>query len=78
MKELALKITVDFIGTIFGIIGAIIVSFNLGINSIGYVFFWLSSLLYIIYANKTNQKNLLYLNIVFLIINTVGIIQYLR
>jgi len=71
-----IKITIDLIGTIFGIIGALIVSFNLGINMVGYIFFWISSLLYIIYAKRTNQKNLLVLNVFFLIINTIGIFRY--
>jgi len=70
------KIKFDFYGTIFGVVGALLVASNLGFIFYGFLLYWISSLLYIIYSAQTKQKNLLVLNIIFLIINTIGIIRY--
>jgi hypothetical protein len=70
------KIKFDFLGTITGILGAIIVASNINLNFYGFFLFLLSSIFYIIYSIETNQKNLLVLNIVFTIIDIIGMIRY--
>ena len=66
----------DFYGTIFGVIGAFIIASNTGLNHLGYIFFLLSSILYIIFGIKIDNLNIIVLNIVFIIANILGLINY--
>jgi len=65
----------DTIGTIFGILGAVVIALNIGHNFMGYLFFTISTIFYIAWSYNIN-KNILILNSVFFIINIIGLINY--
>lgn len=66
------------LGMICGILGGLLVALNIAqtVGFIGYVLFTVSSIAWIIYANKTKQLELLTLNTVFLVINLVGVVRW--
>lgn len=64
------------IGLITGIIGALVVASNIGMFVQGYSLFLFSSSLWIIYGVRTKQINLVILNLVFGIINAIGIYNF--
>jgi len=71
-----MNIKYDLIGTITGIIGAILIALNIGLNSLGYVLFLISASSYVIYSMKIKNKNLFFLNMTFIIINIIGLLRY--
>ena len=71
-----LKNRSDFIGSVFGIVGAVLVALNIGINALGYLLFLVSSIAWVIFAIKTKNKHLFYMNVVFSAINTIGLLRY--
>ena len=70
------KIKVETIGTLFGVIGAILVAFNIGYNKLGYFFFLISSVCYIFFGLRINSKEMVTLNATFSIINIIGLFRY--
>ena len=67
---------VPILASITGIIGALIIALNIGLPHIGYAVFLISSILWILYSIKTKQYHLLGMNIVFGIINVIGLINF--
>ncbi len=59
-----------------GILGAILIALNINQFILGYCFFALSALLWSFYAYKTQNKELLYMNEVFLLINLLGLYRF--
>tara|TARA_R110000824_G_scaffold64402_2_gene168249 strand:+ start:20279 stop:20485 length:207 start_codon:yes stop_codon:yes gene_type:complete len=66
----------SWFGTICAAIGASIVASNTGITWYGYFFFIASCLAWGYVAIKRKDYSLLSLNIIFLVINCVGLIRY--
>ena len=71
-----LELKYDFWGTVFGILGAILLSLNIGLNWIAFILFLINSILYIIYGKQSNNKNIITLNVVYFILNLIGIYNY--
>jgi len=71
-----LELKYDFWGTVFGILGAILLSLNIGLNWIAFILFLINSILYIIYGKQSNNKNIMTLNVVYFILNLIGIYNY--
>lgn len=67
---------VEWIGCIFGVIGAVIVASNLGINVLGYTFFLVGATSYMLVAFVHENRPLLLLNLVFAATNVLGLIRY--
>jgi len=67
----------DFLGSVTAILGALIIALNLNVNYFGFVFFLISNLFWIEYSIEVKNKNILYMNIVFALINIIGIYNYL-
>jgi nicotinamide riboside transporter PnuC len=65
-----------WIGSITGVIGAILVAFNFEFSKFGYFFFLVSSITWAIQANKNKDKALLSINLAFTIINIIGIYRW--
>jgi hypothetical protein len=59
-----------------GVIGAFMVASNAGLFLFGYLLFFSSSTAWIIYAARTKQMNLLIMNIIFGVINAMGIYNF--
>jgi len=71
-----MKLKYDFLGTIFGISGAILLTLNIGLNWIAFILFLINSFFYIIYGKISNNKNIVILNIVYFILNLIGLYNY--
>lgn len=68
---------ISWLASATGIIGALIIAMNIGVIHIGYAVFIVSSFSWIFYSIKTKQNSLLFMNIVFGIINIIGFIKYI-
>jgi len=66
----------SFFAVFDGIFGALLISLNNGFELQGYIFFLVSSILWIIYGYITKQKGLVIMNFVFSLINLNGIINF--
>jgi hypothetical protein len=64
------------LGLAAGVIGALMVASNTGLFLFGYLLFFSSSTAWIIYAARTKQMNLLIMNIIFGVINAMGIYNF--
>lgn len=64
------------LGLLAGVIGAFIVASNAGLFLFGYILFFTSSTAWVIYALRTKQHNLLIMNIIFGMINALGIYNF--
>ena len=67
-----------WIGTIFGVIGAMLVASNIGLNDVGYIFFTIGSVFSLTNAVKMRDNSGIVLWAVFLIINLIGLFSYLK
>ena len=63
-------------GTVFGILGAMLVASNSGVNDIGYIFFTIGSVFSLINAVKMRDNANITLWGVFLLINIIGLVGY--
>jgi len=67
----------EWIGVITGIVGAIIISSNIGLVGWGYVVFWISSITFMYFSWRLKRWPLFTMNLIFLCINTWGIWRWL-
>ena len=65
-------------GTVFGILGAMLVACNIGMNDFGYICFTIGSIFSLTNAIKMRDNSGIVLWAVFLVINIIGIISYLK
>ena len=65
-------------GTVFGILGAILVAANIGMNDVGYIFFTVGSMFSLIDSFKRDNKPAFTLWLVFFIINLFGLVSYAK
>jgi nicotinamide riboside transporter PnuC len=65
-----------WVGTITGIIGALLIAFNFELSKFGYLFFLVSSTTWLVQAKQNNDKALMLINIVFTVVNIIGIINW--
>ncbi len=59
-----------------GVTGAFFVASNAGLFVLGYVLFLTSSLSWVVYSIRTKQINLMIMNIVFTLINAMGLYNF--
>lgn len=67
-----------WIGTVFGILGAMLVATNIGWNDVGYVFFTVGAIFSLGNSIQKKQNDAIVLWAVFLFINIVGLVSYLK
>ena len=65
-------------GTVFGILGAILVAANIDMNDVGYIFFTIGSMFSLIDSFKRDNKSAFTLWLVFFIINLFGLVSYAK
>lgn len=65
-------------GTVFGIIGALIVACNIGLNDVGYIFFTLGAIASLTVSIKKRDNANVVLWATFLAINIIGLLSYLK
>lgn len=73
-----MKNTVNWAGTVFGILGAVLVASNSGVNDIGYIFFTVGALFSLSASIFKKDNASIVLWAVFLIINIFGLVSYLK
>jgi hypothetical protein len=73
-----MKNTIAWAGTVFGILGAVLVASNSGVSDIGYIFFTVGSIFSLTNAVKCRDNANIILWGVFLIINIFGLLSYLK
>jgi hypothetical protein len=66
----------SLLGSTFGIVGALLIALNINMIAQGYMVFAMSSLFWVILAYRTSQRQLLTMNVVFIVINVIGLINY--
>ncbi len=64
------------IATSTGVVAALLLALNLNMFLVAYVLFLLSSVLWAIFAHRTNNRQLLIMNVVFSVINTIGVYNF--
>lgn len=64
------------IGLVAGVIGAFMVAMNSGLFVLGYSLFLTSSIAWIAYAIRTKQTNLMTMNVIFGLINALGLYNF--
>jgi len=62
--------------TTTGVIAAILMALNMNLFTLAYLLFITSSVLWSIYAYRNSNKQLLIMNIIFSLINLVGLIRF--
>ena len=67
-----------WIGTVFGILGAMLIASNIGFNDFGYICFTIGSIFSLTNAVKMRDNSQMILWAVFLVINIIGIFSYLK
>lgn len=67
-----------WLGTIFGILGALLVASNIGLNDVGYILFTIGAICSFANAYKKRDNAGMVLWLTFLIINIFGVISYLK
>lgn len=67
-----------WMGTVFGVLGALLVACNIGMNDFGYICFFIGSIFSLYNAVKMRDNSQMVLWGVFMIINLVGIVSYLK
>ena len=65
-------------GTVFGILGAILVAANIGMNDVGYIFFTIGSVFSLINAVYKKDNSGIILWGVFFLINVIGLVSYAK
>ncbi len=80
MSTLSFKIIkyCDTAGSGLGMVGAVLIALNINQFVAGYIFFIGSTLFWIVYAVFIKNKSLGFMNIVFLIINIIGLVNFAR
>jgi ribonuclease PH len=68
--------TITNTATITGITAALLMALNLNLFILAYSLFITSSVLWSIYAYRNNNRQLLIMNIVFSLINLIGLIRF--
>lgn len=75
-KPLWLRV-LDYVGAVAGVTGATIIALNLGINFWGYAVFMISSTFYTVFGYITRNWGLLGMNIIFCVVNLVGLVRHI-
>ena len=67
----------EYIGSFLGISGAIMLALNTDYSGYGFILFLISAILLTIQAYKNNMRGLFTMQSIFIIINLIGIYQWL-
>ena len=67
---------VGWIGSVVGSIGAVLLALNIRASKYAYVLYFTSSLLMVIFAFATGEKQVLFQNAVFTIVNGIGLVRW--
>lgn len=68
---------IRWIGTIAGICGGVLIALNIAISKYAFLIFLVSSISWLIQGYKNKDNALVLLNIVFIVIDLIGIYRWL-
>jgi|SaaInl8_200m_RNA_FD_contig_91_438738_length_2587_multi_3_in_0_out_0_4 hypothetical protein len=68
--------TVTNTATVTGVTAALLLALNIDMFVFAYVLFVISSVLWSIFAYRNSNNQLLIMNVIFTVINTVGLVRY--
>lgn len=71
-----IKIGINGWGTILGIIAAILLAMNIDISPYSFILFGISSILWFIYAYRIGEYSLMWMNIVYFIIDSFAVYRW--
>lgn len=71
------KLIIGWVGSFLGSAGALLVALNVAVSGYGYLLFTSSSILMCLYALYGKDKPVLFQNLVFTIINSIGVYRWL-
>ena len=71
------SLEVQWIGSVTGMIGALLLAMNIKYSAFGWVFFTLSNFAWIAFALKSRVKSLLLMQLVFLMTSLLGMSRWL-
>jgi len=74
---MSLKNLTANIGSVSGVLGAVLIALNLDLGALGYGIFIVSSVSWIIHSSYINSRQIMGMNLVFLIINIIGLCRFL-
>lgn len=74
-REMLMKL--EWIGTVFGILGAVIVALNIDISGYGFVLFLISSVSWAVVGLRERREALWTINLVFTFVSCLGIYRWL-
>jgi len=70
------EVAITNTATVTGVVAALLMALNLNMFILAYSLFIVSSLLWSIFAQRNNNRQLLVMNLVFTLINLVGLIRF--
>jgi len=71
-----MKLNIDDWGTIFGIVAAILLALNITISPYSFILFGISSVLWCIYAYRIHEYSLMWMNVVYFIIDSFAVYRW--
>jgi hypothetical protein len=76
MLHYIIKIGINGWGTILGIIAAVLLAMNIDISPYSFILFGISSILWFIYAYRIGEYSLMWMNIVYFIIDAFAVYRW--
>ena len=76
LRLLTNETTITNTATVTGIAAALLMALNLNMFVLAYSLFITSSILWSIYAYRNNNRQLLTMNVIFSLINLVGLVRF--
>ena len=70
------EVAITNTATVTGVAAALLIALNLNFFILAYVLFLISSVLWTIFAWRNNNRQLLIMNIIFAVINLIGLIRF--
>ena len=76
MNLLTNETAIQNTATVTGVTAALLMALNLNMFVIAYTLFIISSVLWAVYAYRNNNRQLLTMNVIFSLINLVGLVRF--
>ena len=76
MRLLTNETTITNTATVTGVVAALLLALNLNLFILAYTLFVISSVLWAVFAWRNNNRQLLTMNIIFTLINLIGLIRF--
>jgi uncharacterized protein with PQ loop repeat len=68
---------INKLGTVLGVIAAILLALNISISPYSFILFGISSILWFVYAYRIKEYSLMWMNIVYFIIDLFAVYRWI-